>query len=193
MLVNVGYFGHMWELYAMWGWFLTFAGAGIAGKSAFGGNVSLLTFLVIAVGTVGAAGGGLIADRVGRCNETILSMAVSGACALLSGVFFNGPSWLFVLVVLVWGIAIIADSAQFSAAVTELADGRLVGSALALQMGVGFAVTIVAIWVVPVFAGFLESWRWAFLLLLPGPAIGIVAMLALKRCDESKAMAHGRR
>ncbi|MDX8452314.1 MFS transporter [Mesorhizobium sp. VK9D] len=194
MLANLGYFGHMWELYAMWGWFLAYAGATVAaGNPVFSGNVSLLTFAVIAVGALGAAGGGLLADRVGRCNTTVLSMALSGACALLIGVFFDGPSWLFVVVALVWGVSVIADSAQFSAAVTELAEPHLVGSALALQMGIGFAITIVAIWTLPFFGDAIGGWRWAFLLLVPGPAIGAAAMLALRRNSSAVKLAGGRR
>lgn len=194
MLANLGYFGHMWELYAMWGWFLAYARAAAeTGNAAFGGNVSLLTFAVVAVGALGALGGGALADRVGRCNATALSMTVSGACALLIGCFFDGPQWLFVTIALVWGIFVIADSAQFSAAVTELADAGLVGSALALQMGVGFCITIVSIWVLPHVADLLGGWQWAFVVLAPGPAIGVVAMLLLKRHARAAAMAGGLR
>jgi MFS family permease len=189
MLANLGYFGHMWELYAMWGWFLAYAAAAPIG----GGNASLLTFAVVAVGAIGAGGGGYLADRIGRCYTTALSMAVSGACALLIGFVFDGPAWAFLAVALVWGVAVIADSAQFSAAVTELADTDLVGSALALQMGVGFAITILAIWIVPLFAETLGGWRWAFVLLSPGPAIGILSMLRLRGRREAEAMAGGLR
>lgn len=194
MLANFGYFGHMWELYAMWGWFLTYAGAAAAaGDPMFGGNVSLLTFVVIAVGVVGAAGGGQLADRIGRCRSTAMSMAISGTCALLIGFFFDGPAWLFLTVALVWGLSVIADSAQFSAAVTELAEPHLVGSALAFQMGTGFAITIVAIWAVPIFGEMLGGWRWAFLLLVPGPVLGTISMLMLRRDTASIKLASGRR
>lgn len=193
MLANLGYFGHMWELYAMWGWFLAYSrAAATEGTSILGGNVSLFTFAVVAVGCLGAAVGGLIADRIGRCAETALSMLVSGACALLIGFTFDGPAWLFGLVALVWGLTVIADSAQFSAAVTELADSHLVGSALAFQMGVGFAITIVAIWLVPLFADALGGWRWTFLILVPGPAIGALAMIVLRRDPAATARAAGR-
>ncbi len=194
MMANFGYFGHMWELYAMWGWFLAYArAANEAGNQVFGGNISLLTFAVVAVGVIGAAGGGLLADRIGRCNTTALSMALSGLCALTIGFVFDGPEWLFVMVALVWGITVIADSAQFSAAVTELADARLVGSALAFQMGIGFAITIVAIWLVPVVAAAWGGWRWVFVLLVPGPALGTVAMLLLRAHPSAVKLAGGRR
>ena len=194
MLANCGYFGHMWELYAVWGWFLAYAGAATAaGNPVFAGNDSLLTFAMIAVGVFGAAGGGLLADRIGRCNTTAASMAVSGACAGLIGIFFGGPSWAFVAVALVWGVSIIANSAQFSAAVTELAEPHLVGSALAFQMGIGFAITIVAIWAVPLFGEAIGGWRWAFLLLVPGPVFGTFAMLALRSDPSAAKLAGGRR
>jgi len=192
MLANLGYFGHMWELYAMWGWFLAYASTAKATSFVFGGNVSMLTFVVVAIGAVGAAGGGVLADRIGRCNATALSMTLSGLCALTIGFAFDGPAWLFVAVALVWGITVIADSAQFSAAVTELADQHLVGSALAFQMGIGFAITIVAIWLMPVVASTLGSWRWAFVLLAPGPAIGVAAMLILRADPAAIRLAGGR-
>ena len=88
---------------------------------------------------------------------------------------------------------IVGDSAQFSASVTELADQRYVGTALALQLGIGFALTVVALWAVPLFAAWLGGWRWAFLLLVPGPVVGAAAMLALRRRPEAVALAGGRR
>ena len=194
MLANLGYFGHMWELYALWGWFLAYASAAKAAGTALAGiDASLLTFAVVGIGIAGAAGGGLLADRIGRCHATAIAMGLSGLCAFLIGFAFDGPAWAFILIALVWGITVIADSAQFSAAVTELADPSRVGSALAFQMGVGFAITIAVIWLLPVAAGFLGSWRWVFLVLVPGPAVGIWAMLALRRMEESRKMAGGLR
>lgn len=192
MLANLGYFGHMWELYAMWGWFLAFAGSAAAqGIGAF--NASFLTFAVIAMGAPGCLAGGWLAERVGRCRTTILMMGVSGSSALLIGFLFGGPLWLFSLVALIWGFAVVADSAQFSAAVTELSDPHLVGSSLAFQMGAGFTITILAIWLTPLVAEGLGSWQWTFLLLVPGPMIGIVAMYLLYRHPRSGLMANGAR
>lgn len=193
MLANLGYFGHMWELYAMWGWFLAFAGASLAATGDWPIGASLLTFAVIAMGAPGCVVAGLAADRYGRCATTAVAMAVSGACALLVGLAFDGPFWLLAIVALAWGFAVVADSAQFSAAVTELSAPDQVGAALAFQMGVGFAITIVAIQLTPVLADALGSWRWTFVMLAPGPAIGVVAMLTLRRLPEAERLAGGRR
>lgn len=194
MLANTGYFGHMWELYAMWGWFLAYANASlVAGNPVFDGNTSLLTFAVIAVGFPGCVLGGLLSDRIGRCHATALIMTVSGSCALLIGFTFDGPAWLFTAIALLWGLTIVADSAQFSTAVTELADRRQVGSALALQMGVGFAITIFVIWLTPVVVDLLGGWRWSFVVLAPGPIVGVWAMLALRRTEAASALAGGLR
>lgn len=193
-LANLGYFGHMWELYAMWGWFLAFstealAVHGVEGESA----ASLLTFGVIACGVVGCVVGGWLADRIGRTATTALMMGLSGTCALLIGWTFQGPLWLFLAVAGLWGMSVVGDSAQFSAVVTEISDRSLVGTALAFQMGVGFALTVVCIQVTPMFAFWLGGWQWAFLILVPGPVIGTAAMLILRRLPESVQIAHGKR
>jgi hypothetical protein len=120
-------------------------------------------------------------------------MIVSGFCAVAVGWVFDGPLWLFIPVVGLWGIAVIGDSAQFSAAVTELADRRLVGTTLSLQLGAGFALSMAAIWLVPHVASFLGGWRWAFLVLAPGPLIGAASMLLLRRSADSSRMAGGKR
>ncbi len=193
-LATLGYFGHMWELYSMWGWFLAFSGAalaahGVASESA----ASLVTFGVIACGVVGCILGGWLADRIGRTATTALMMAVSGSCALLIGWTFHGPLWLFIGVAAIWGISVIGDSAQFSAVVTEIGERSLVGTALAFQMGVGFALTVVCIQLTPMFAHWLGGWQWSFLLLVPGPLIGAAAMLKLRSLPESARIAQGRR
>lgn len=192
MLANFGYFGHMWELYAMWGWFLVYATAAqLNGLSVT--NVSILTFSVITMGAPGSLICGWLSDRIGRCYSTSLMMVISGSCALLVGLTFEGPAWLFILVSLVWGLTVVADSAQFSAAVTELSDQTLVGSALALQMGVGFAITIFVIWITPVIAELLGGWQWAFVVLVPGPIVGITSMMLLRKETKSVQLAGGRR
>lgn len=191
MAANFGYFGHMWELYAMWGWFLAYLRAAEAAGGP-SGNAYLLTFLVVASGVPGCICGGLLSDRIGRCHTTALMMGISGLCALGIGFVFTGPFWLLCLIACLWGFTVIADSAQFSAAVTELAPPETVGSALAFQMGVGFALTIVTIQLVP-FLGEAFGWRWVFFLLAPGPAVGVFAMLALRRMPQARAMAHGLR
>ncbi len=192
-LANLGYFGHMWELYAMWGWFLAFAGAALphlgftSPKAA-----SLLTFAVVASGAIGSIGGGLLADRIGRTAQAALMMTVSGLCALTIGLVFDGPAWLFFLVAFLWGATVIADSSQFAAMATELSDPRLVGTALAFQLGLGFALTVVSIRLTPVLAGAV-GWRWTFLMLVPGPMVGVIAMLLLRRLPAAQRIGHGLR
>ena len=175
-LASLGYFGHMWELYAMWGWFLVFFRATVEDGSA----AALATFSVIGIGAIGCYVGGVIGDRVGKAQSAALMMTCSGICALTVGLLIDAPGWVVLAVSLLWGFTVVADSAQFSALVTEHADQAYVGTALALQMAVGFSLTVVTIWLIP----YLEdgvSWRWAFAFLAPGPALGILAMLRLRR------------
>lgn len=176
----------------MWGWFLAYATAAMTNGLGLG-NASLLTFAVIAMGAPGCIFGGWLADRIGRCRTTMIMMTTSGLSAVLIGVVFGGPLWLFVAIALIWGFTVVADSAQFSAAVTELSDENLVGSSLAFQMGMGFSITILTIWLTPVVADCLGDWRWTFLLLAPGPVIGTVAMFLLYRHPRSSLMAGGHR
>ncbi|MAY61229.1 MAG: MFS transporter [Rhizobiales bacterium] len=194
LLANLGYFGHMWELYAMWAWMLAFARAAEQGLVSFPfGSSSMLSFVVVASGVAGCLLGGWLSDRIGRCLTTVGMMAVSALCAVLIGFAFDGPGWFLALIAIVWGVSIIGDSAQFSAAVTELADRHFVGTALALQLGIGFALTVFTIWVVPVFANWLGSWNWAFLVLVPGPVVGALAMMRLRSLPESAQLAGGAR
>ena len=192
MLANLGYFGHMWELYALWGWLLAYVTAAKVGGLDIT-NASLITFATIAIGTFGCLAGGWMADRFGRCLTSALAMAISGTCAVLIGFFYNGPATVFVLVALVWGFSTIADSAQFSAAVSEVSDPSLVGASLAFQMGVGFAITLFAVWLVQWIALVLGDWQWAFSVLAVGPALGCWAMLKLRRLPEAAQIAGGKR
>ena len=175
-LASLGYFGHMWELYAMWAWFLVFFSDQLAGDRR---AAAFATFAVIGVGGLGCWLGGILGDRWGRPQLTASAMAVSGACALSIGLFYGGPSWLVLVVGLVWGLAVVADSAQFSTLVTEHADQAYVGTALTLQLALGFTLTVATIWLVPVLRDAV-GWGWAFAFLAPGPALGIVAMLRLR-------------
>jgi MFS family permease len=129
---------------------------------------------------VGAVSGGIIADRTSRTFAAGLMMAVSGLCAVTIGLFFDGPLWLFLVVAIVWGVTVIGDSAQFSAMATELSDPSYVGTSLALQLGLGFALTLVSIRGTAVLAEHI-GWRWSFLPLAVGPAVGVVAMVLLHR------------
>ena len=182
MLTSVGYFGHMWELYAMWAWFIVFFRASMAENGAADGSLAAAaTFGVIGIGALGCGVGGPIADRWGRARLNLWSLAASGACAVAIGLAFGGPTWIVLAIGLVWGFAVVADSAQYSTLVTEQADQRYIGTALTLQLAGGFLLTVVTIWLMPLFEG-LVSWRWAFVLLVPGPLVG---MWAMRRLDAS--------
>lgn len=188
-LANLGYIGHMWELYAVWTWLPAYLAASIGA----GGGASVLAFVAIGVaGLGGAIASGLIADRVGRTATTIVAMAVSGTCALLSAPLFGAPTAIVAALVIVWGVSVIADSAQFSVAASELTDARHVGTALTLQTAAGFLVTVVSIRLVGGL-GADWGWRWAFLVLVPGPAIGIVAMWRLRADPSAVHLAGGAR
>ena len=194
-LACFGYFGHMWELYAMWAWIGAFLAASLAasgGGSYAGLNASAATFVVIASGALGCWLGGMLADRWGRTSETMLAMALSGLSALVIGLTFAGAPALTLAVAIAWGITVIADSAQFSTAVTELSPPAYVGTALTTQTCVGFAITIVSIWLIPAISQRV-GWRWAFAALAPGPLLGIVAMGRLRALPESVKLAGGRR
>jgi MFS family permease len=192
-LASLGYFGHMWELYAMWAWFLLFFSDALAERGdSVGSRAAYATFAVIAVGGAGCWAGGVLGDRWGRTATTAAMMTASGACAVAIGLLFGAPTWLVLVVGLVWGFTVVADSAQFSTMVTELADQSYVATALALQLAVGFTLTVATIWLVP----YLEDavgWRWAFAFLAPGPALGVVAMLRLRASPEAARIAGGRR
>ena len=193
VLASLGYFGHMWELYAMWSWFLAYTRAALAAQGwTAGTTLSFITFGVIAIGAVGCVLAGVMSDGLGRTATTMAMMTASGLCALLIGCSFAGPLWLFLAIAAVWGITVIGDSAQFSAIVTEVGDSRYVGTALALQLGLGFLLTVVTIWLVPAVAE-LAGWRWVFLVLVPGPVLGTAAMAVLRRLPEAVQIAGGRR
>lgn len=181
-LATFGYLGHMWELYAMWTWIAAFAAASIgahgAGAALRAG--SLIAFLSIASGAIGCVVVGLVADRFGKARVAAWAMIVSGTCSGLAGLTFGAAPILLYLLALVWGFAIVADSALFSALVAEYSSREYVGTALTVQMCCGFLLTMVTIRLLP-FAAASLGWQWSFVFLAPGPALGIVAMLALDR------------
>ena len=180
-LAMLGYLGHMWELYAMWTWIVVFAWTSLtdSGVDDVAAAGSLAAFLAIGSGAVGCVLAGYVADRIGKARVAMWAMLGSATCAALTAVVHGGsPIWLYILI-MVWGFAVVADSAQFSALVTEYAPRDLVGTALTLQTCVGFLLTMVTIELLPRVADYV-SWRWAFLLLVPGPLLGALAMTRLR-------------
>ncbi len=192
-LASLGYFGHMWELYAMWAWFLAFFTDQLveSGVSNSDQLAALATFGVIGIGAIGCWGAGLLGDAWGRTKTTVSAMAISGICSLFIGLLFDAAPLVVLVVGLIWGVAVVADSAQFSTIVSEVADQSYVGTALTLQLAIGFSLTVVTIWLVPVFESSI-GWKWTFALLAPGPALGILAMLALLASPDRKLIAGGR-
>ncbi len=191
-LAMIGYIGHMWELFALYAWYsVFFADVLIARGVSVGSIAAYATFGIFLSGGLGCWLGGVLADRWGRTNTTILMMAISGSCALFIGLLFGSSPWLVFLVGLVWGFTAVADSAQFSTVVTELADRAYVGTALTLQLAFGFMITVPIIWLIP---SLLEAfgWKWAFAFLAPGPALGILAMWRLKSLPEAARIGGGK-
>jgi len=177
-LSTYGYLGHMWELYAMWTWTAAFLFASAQAGGYSTGWVPTATFTIIAIGGVGSWWAGSLADRFGRERIAGGAMAISGASALLSPLVFAAAPWIVLGLFLVWGLTVVADSAQFSALVTETAEDRFRGTALTLQTAVGFLLTLVTIRGVPTIADAV-GWRWAFPWLALGPMLGIAAMSRL--------------
>jgi len=182
-LVCFGYFGHMWELYAMWTWVPAYAAASFA--AAGDGDPSKTAVELAAFAAIGLAGlagcilGGIVADVRGRAAVTIWSMAVSGTCCVVAAALYGLAPAVVVVLMLVWGTAVIADSAQFSTALTEVADPEYVGTAVTAQTAIGFAITVVSIRLLPTVRDAV-GWRYAFLFLAVGPALGIVAMARVR-------------
>jgi MFS family permease len=191
-LASFGYFGHMWELYGMWIWIPVMIRASLATQNGDPRLAELGSFIVIGAGAAGCVVAGLIADRVGRTLVTSWAMAISGSCCLVIGLLYGGNPLLLLLVAAIWGATVVADSAQFSSCVTELGDPQYIGTALTIQMCVGFLLTTISIELIPK-AATAWTWRYAFMILAPGPLFGVIAMLRLRGLPEAIKIAHGRR
>ena len=189
-LANFGYFGHMWELYAMWTWTPVMLRASLQGHNPALAEVA--SFLAIGAGAVGCVAGGLLADRIGRTLVTSWAMGISGACCLLAGLLFQSSPALLLTLMIIWGASVVADSAQFSSCVTELGEPRYIGTALTMQTCLGFLLTVVSINLIPALVAHV-GWRYAFAALAPGPFLGILAMLRLRRLPEATKIAQGQR
>lgn len=189
-LAFIGYLGHMWEVYAMWAWlgvalgvsFNAHLGDGIGqlDENAASSLAKLVAFGAIAIGALGCVAAGLLADKIGKAQTTIIAMAGSGASALVAAVIFGGPLWLVISVMMIWGVFIIADSAQFSALVADFAPPERAGALLTLQTALGFGLTTFTVQATPWFAS-MVTWRGVFVMLALGPAVGIIAMLRLQK------------
>ena len=180
-LATLGYLGHMWELYAMWAWISAYAAHSLESGGEPGARAaSLIAFITIAAGAAGCVLAGARADDWGKARVARAAMIASGACAAAAPLVFGAPLPWLVVWAIVWGFSVVADSAQFSALVSEHSGRTLVGTALTLQTCAGFLLTTISMRLVPMAAAGI-GWQWAFLLLVPGPLLGSVAMTALQR------------
>jgi len=191
-LASFGYFGHMWELYGMWIWIPVMMRASVA---VVGGNPKFVetgSFLIIGFGALGCVIAGVLADRVGRTLVTSWAMAISGSCCLIVGFLYGANPYLLFVIAAIWGASVVADSAQFSSCITELGDPQYIGTALTIQMCLGFLLTTISIELIPKAVN-VVGWRYAFMILAPGPMLGVISMLRLRQLPEALKIAHGKR
>jgi MFS family permease len=194
-LALTGYLGHQWELYAMWAWIGSFMLYVVGDKSLIGDGLDLasgLTFLVFAVGAVASSLAGMWSEKIGRTAVASIAMVISGTVAAFIGFVPHEFTVLIVILAIIWGAFVIADSAQFSTAMTELSDPVYRGTMLTFQTGIGFALTAVSIWLLPIVKDS-SGWGWAFAMLALGPIVGTAAMMRLRSLPEAKNLAGGKR
>jgi MFS family permease len=177
-----GYFGHMWELYAFWAFVPVMLSAYNARFAGANLNVPLLSFFIIGVGALACAGSGILSQYRGVKNIAVFALSISCACCLLSPLFlFAGPAWVMIVFLLVWSIAVIADSPLFSTLVAQNADPQSKGTALTIVNCIGFAITIISIQLITALRT-AENARYIYVILAIGPILGLLALL--KKADS---------
>ena len=184
-LATYGYLGHMWELYAVWAWIPAFAAAWLSAAGQPPGRTgSLIAFVAIGSGAIGCGLAGAWADRWGKARIAGSALVISGLCSAVAGVLYGAPAWVLFALAIVWGFTVVADSAQFSALVTEHSPRTHIGTALTLQTCAGFLLTMVSLQLLPLAAA-AWGWQWVFALLVPGPVLGALAMRRLGRASAA--------
>ena len=173
----IGYFGHMWELYAFWAFVPLFLTA-YASRHDVLLDASGWAFLIIASGAAGCVVGGTLSKRLGSARVASVQLAVSATCCLLSPVVFALPPAVFLPFLLLWGVTVVGDSPQFSALNAAHAPRRFVGSALTIANSLGFLISIASIQLLS-FWSLSHGIEWLFLWLLPGPLLGLFGMRRL--------------
>lgn len=193
-LANYSYFGHMWELYAFWIWIPKFLQE-VHSRTSPGIDVniyfSLGTFLIFISGAVGNMIGGKIADLIGRSKFNIIMLVISGSSSLIIGFFLNN-ALLALVIAIIWGLTVVPDSPQYSAMISELSDPTYIGTALAMQTAIGFAITNISIWLLPVMVD-LIGWTFGFTFLVLGPITGIISLIKLRNEPDSQKIAQGKK
>lgn len=187
-LAIAGYLGHMWELYAFWAWVgaMALASYGLVLDDNAGDAARLTAFAAIALGGLACIPAGLLADRLGKARIAQWAMIGSLAAGIATALSFGGPVWLVATCLIVWGVFVIPDSAQFSALVADAVPADVAGSLMTFQTALGFALTAVTVQVVPSLAATF-GWPLTILLMTLGPAFGIEAMRRHMKLAETNS------